>query len=250
MDVSARESSLHDIQFFRDMYRVEMNCQIVHDSIHERRGLTREYALALDGTMVGYGSIAVAGPWDGKPTVYEFYVVPDHQLRVFDLFRALLQASGAVSIEVQSNATLITVMLHTFARDVVSESIVFRDKLLTTLVQPSVTFRLPTEDEEPDLTDEQRKYRGVIEVDGQIAAKGGVLFHYNRPYGDIYMDVDEPFRRRGLGSFIVQELKRMCYEGGHIPAARCSPTNIASQRTLQKAGLVPYAHILTGRLSA
>ena len=250
MDVSARESSLEAIQFLPDMYREEMNCQIVHDSIHERRGWTREYALALNGTVVGYGSVAVAGPWSGKPTVYEFYVVPTQRLRVFDLFRALLEASGAVSIEVQSNAALITVMLHAFAREVVSESIVFHDKVLTTLVQPNVRFRIPTEDEEPDLTNEQRTYRGVIEVDGRIAAKGGVLFHYNRPYGDIYMEVEEPFRRRGLGSFLVQELKRVCYEGGHIPAARCNPANIASQRTLQKAGFVPYALILTGRLSA
>ena len=249
MDVTARESSLEAIQVLRDMYREEMNCQIVHDSIHERRGWTREYELTLDGTVVGYGSIAVAGPWKEKPTVYEFYVVPDHQLRVFDLFRALLEASEAVSIEVQSNDSLITVMLHTFARDVVSEAIVFHDKLLTSLVLPDAVFRIPTPDEEPDLTDEQRTYRGVIEVDGQIAAKGGVLFHYNRPYGDIYMDVDEPFRRRGLGSFLVQELKRVCYEGGHVPAARCSTSNIASQRTLQKAGFVPCAHTLTGRLS-
>ena len=246
--ISVRESTLEAIQFLRDVYRVEMNCQIVHDSIHERRGWTREYALALDDRVVGYGSVAVAGPWSGKPTVYEFYVVPNERLRVFDLFRALLEISAAVGIEVQSNATLITVMLHTLSRDVVSESIVFHDQLLTSLVLPGAVFRKPTSDEEPDLTDEQRAYRGVIEVDGQIAAKGGVLFHYNRPYGDIYMEVEEPFRRKGLGSFLVQELKRVCYEGGFVPAARCSPSNIASQRTLQKAGLVPYAHILTGRL--
>jgi GNAT superfamily N-acetyltransferase len=232
------------------MYRVEMNCQIIHDSIHERKGWTREYALELDDTVVGYGSVAVAGPWNGKPTVYEFYVLPTQQLRVFDLFRALLEASAAVSIEVQSNAPLITVMLHTFAREVESESIIFHDKLLTSLVLSGAIFRTATAAEETDLTEEQRKYRGVIEIDGEIAAKCGVLFHYNRPYGDIYMDVEQPYRRRGFGSFLVQELKRLCYEGGHIPAARCHPSNIASQQTLQKAGFVPCAHILTGRLSA
>jgi len=248
--ISVSETNLEAIQFLRDMYRVEMNCQIVHDSIHERRGWTREYALALNGAVVGYGSVAVAGPWSGKPTVYEFYVVPTQRLRVFDLFRALLEASAAVSIEVQSNAPLITVMLHTLARDVVSESIIFHDLQLTSLVLSDATFRTATAAEETDLTEEQRKYRGVIEIDGEIAAKGGVLFHYNRPYGDIYMDVEEPYRRRGFGSFLVQELKRLCYEGGHIPAARCNPSNIASQQTLQKAGFVPCAHILAGRLPA
>lgn len=32
--------------------------------------------------------------------------------------------------------------------------------------------------------------------------------------------VAEPFRRRGFGAFLVQELKRVCYEGGYVPAAR------------------------------
>ena len=95
-----------------------------------------------------------------------------------------------------------------------------------------------------------RRWRGVVEIHGAVGATGGILFHYNRPYGDIYMDVAEPFRRRGLGSFLVQELKRVCYEGGHVPAARCNTGNIASQRTLQKAGFVPCGHILKGFLKA
>jgi GNAT superfamily N-acetyltransferase len=66
------------------------------------------------------------------------------------------------------------------------------------------------------------------------------------PYSDIYMEVAEPFRGRGLGSFLVQELKRVCHEGGHVPAARCSPANVASRWTLQQAGFVPCGHILTG----
>jgi hypothetical protein len=247
MEVSAKATSFEDIIRWRDMYRLEMGCQITHDSIHTRPGWTQEYRLFLEGTAVGYGSVAVAGPWDGKPTIYEFYVVP-HQprLHVFGLFEALLAASGAVAIEVQSNDTLTTVMLHTFARDVTSESILFHDKLATSLRPSGATFREPTAPEAPDVPVNHLKWCGVIEVESQVAATGGILFHYNRPYGDIYMDVAEPFRGRGLGSFLVQELKRVCYEGGHVPAARCNPGNIASRRTLQKAGFVPCGHILTG----
>ena len=71
---------------------------------------------------------------------------------------------------------------------------------------------------------------------------------YNRPYGDIYMEVGEAFRRRGLGAFLVQELKRECYNLGAVPCARCNPTNVASRRTLQRAGFVPVAHILIGSI--
>jgi GNAT superfamily N-acetyltransferase len=64
------------------------------------------------------------------------------------------------------------------------------------------------------------------------------------------MEVAEPFRRRGLGSYLVQELKRVCYEAGKRPAARCNPTNEASRSTLQKAGFLPCGRLLTGKVRA
>jgi GNAT superfamily N-acetyltransferase len=249
MELSAKAASLGDVLRWRDMYRLEMGCQIIHDSIHDRPGWAREYLLFVGGATAGYGSIAVAGPWKGKPTVYEFYVLPHHRLHVFELFRTLLTVSGAVSINVQSNDSLITVMLHTFARDVATEAILFHDKLITALSPAGAIFRGATAAEVPDVPTDQLKWYGVAEVEGKVAATGGILFHYNRPYGDIYMDVAEPFRKRGLGSFLVQELKRVCYEGGNVPAARCNPQNIASRLTLQKAGFVPCGNILNGSIS-
>jgi GNAT superfamily N-acetyltransferase len=232
------------------MHRLEMACQIVKDSIHERPGWTQQYLLSLGGSPVGYGSMAVGGPWTGEPTLYEFYVVPERRDCVFDLFRALVDASGAERMEVQSNAPLATVMLHAFASHVTSEAILFQDGVQTSHRPPGAIFREPMAAEAPDVSAGQLRWCGVIEVDGQVVANGGILFHYNRPFGDIYMEVAESFRRRGLGSFLVQELKRVCHEGGHVPAARCNVDNIASQRTLQKAGFVPCGHILKGRLGA
>jgi len=249
MQLSAKAASVEDILSWRELYRLEMRCQIVHDSLHGRPEWTREYFLSADGAPAGYGSIAVGGPWKGKPTVFEFYVLRQHRCRVFDLFTALLAASGAVRIEVQSNDTLLTVMLHAFARNVKSDSILFHDKLTTTHAPPGAIFRRATSADLADISPEQLDSHGVVEVAGTVAATGGILFHYNRPYGDIYMNVLEPFRRRGLGSYLVQELKRVCYEGGSVPAARCNPKNIASRKTLQKAGFVPCGHILGGSVS-
>src|SRR2546426_2165351 len=246
MTIFAKATTLEDIVLWRDMYRLEMTCQIIHDSIHERRGWTNEYMLSVAGTTVGYGSVAVGGPWKGTPTAYEFYVVPHQRFRLFELLHALLGASGAVAIEVQSNDVLATTMLHTFAGPVTSESVLFHDKASTAHRPIGATFREPTATEAPDVPRDQLRWHGVVEVEGTVAASGGILFHYNRPYGDIYMETKESFRRRGLGSFLVQELKRVCYEGGHVPAARCNPDNVASRRTLQSAGVVPCGHILKG----
>src|SRR5262245_33334082 len=131
MELLARPAALEEIAAWRDMYRLEMSCQIIHDSIHGRPGWTQEYLLYVAGVPVGYGSIAIGGPWKEKPTVYEFYIIPPHRPHIFDLFSALLTASGAVAIETQSNDTLLTVMLHTFASSVASESILFEDRFTT-----------------------------------------------------------------------------------------------------------------------
>lgn len=246
MQVLANESDLGGIHPWRDAYRLQMGCQIIHDSIHSRSGWSNEYLLHASNAPIGYGSVVVGGPWTGVPTVYEFYVAPHQQVHAFQAFLALLERSGAVRIEVQSNDVLSTVMLHTFAGEVTSEKILLHDQVTTVHSPAGATFRHATAAEAPDAAEDQLRWHGVVEVEGKVAATGGVLFHYNPPYGDIFMEVAEPFRGRGLGSFLVQELKRVCYEGGHVPAARCDPTNVASRGTLQKAGFAPCGHVLSG----
>src|SRR5271154_1799028 len=95
MELSAKLITFEEMPSWRDLYREEMKCQIIHDSIHSRPGWTLEYLLSANGTPVGYGSIAVAGPWKDKPTIYEFYVLPDYRSRLFDFFTVLLETTGA-----------------------------------------------------------------------------------------------------------------------------------------------------------
>jgi len=248
MPIESRRVELRDIEGLRDIYRQEMSCQIIHDSIHSRLGWSKEYMLMVDGAQVGYGSIAESGPWQEKPTVYEFFVLTQHRSRVFDLFENLLGSSQATMIETQSNDSLLTVMLHAFARDVSSESILFHDRLTTSYSPRDAVFRRSSAEDAAQIVQQQLDSEAswLVSVGGIIAAAGDILFHYNRPYGDIYMKVAEPFRNQGIGSYLVQELKRVCYEGGCVPAARCNPKNVPSRKTLQKAGFVPCGHILKG----
>lgn len=227
-----------------------MNGQIVHDSIHRREGWTVTYMLAVDGVTAGFASIAIAGPWKDKPSIFEFYVLPEHRARGFALFEALLTGSGARLMEIQSSDVLLTVMLHTYARDIWSEKIIFQDAITTTLPANGAILQRLTPGQETWNAIAQRQdgaeYRLLL--DGATVATGGLMFHYNVPYADIYMETVETFRRRGFGSHLVQELKRCAYELGSIPCARCNPSNVASRKTLQKAGLVPFAHILNGSI--
>jgi len=65
---------------------------------------------------------------------------------------------------------------------------------------------------------------------------------------NIYLKIVDPFRGKGFGAYLVQELKRACRAGGSVPAARCNIGNLASRRTLQKAGFVPCGNLVAGDL--
>jgi len=252
MTLSAQPTTLAEIAPLRELYRAEMNCQVMCDSLHVRPGWTKSWQLLVNNNAAGYASIALAGPWKDKPTAFEFFILPEHRLRIFDLFETFLHASNPIAIETQSNAPLLSVMLHTYAKNITVEAILFHDKISTTLVQPNVLFRRATHDDRVQITaqnlDESAEF--LLELDNQIVATGGILYHYNPPYGDLFMSVAESHRRRGLGSFLIQELKRTAYQLHHIPAARCNVDNIASRKTLQKSGFVPCGNRLTGTLSS
>ena len=241
---------LSDILGMREEYRREMGCQIVHDSWHAR-GFTDSYVLRARGRVVGYGSVGGA-PRDTRDTVKELYVRPADRGSAAPLFEALVAASGARAIEAQTNDPLLLLMLYDHAVDVRADRVLFADGATTTLPPPApgATVRAVVE------ADHARVFAHTLEpvgewgvdVGGELVATGGLATHYNPPYRDIYMEVAAAHQRRGVGSWLVQELKRLCYETGGVPAARCQHENVRSRRTLQRAGMFPCARILQGRL--
>src|SRR5205814_167444 len=114
MTLSARPTTLLEIAHFRERYRREMNCQIMGDSLHTRPGWTQSWLLYSDSNPLGYGTIAIAGPWKDKATATEFFVLPQHRQRIFDLFETFLEAAKPIAIETQTNAPLLCTMLHTY----------------------------------------------------------------------------------------------------------------------------------------
>src|SRR5436190_23286702 len=103
MDISTALASNEDTLPLRVRYRAEANCQIVHDWIHARAGWTTSYLLQAGGRVAGFGSVAIAGPWKNKPTVFEFYVLPEQRGRAFQIFEAFVAASGGRFFEVQTS---------------------------------------------------------------------------------------------------------------------------------------------------
>jgi GNAT superfamily N-acetyltransferase len=221
--------------------------QVVHDSLHARPGWTQSYLLQEAGQPAGFGAVAVGGPWQGTRTVFAFHVSPGHHSQAAGLFAAFLRASSATHFEIQTEPGLLHDLARPQAKDWSTDAIIFRAGPVTALPVPAgATFR------KSSVADRDRGFAHhaepvgdwVVEVDGVIAATGGWLSHYNPPHHDLYLEVAEPYRRRGLGSWLLQELKLECRAIGGTPCGRTSPRNLASRTCLARAGFTPWCEIV------
>jgi GNAT superfamily N-acetyltransferase len=246
MEIEVSRVEVNDITPLRELHRQAMNCQIMHDSF-PRRGFSDPYLVQVEGRIAGYGLVANQH-W--PETAHEFYIAPAYRAAALPIFRQLLEVSQATQVLAQTNDRLMLLMLYDCATSIVSDTILFEDGFTTHLTCPSGVFRKVTADDKEGLEAQKLdpSSEWMIESEGVPVATGGVATHYNPPYGDIYMGVSESQRQRGFGSFMVQELKRVAYEIGKKPAARCNVSNIASRRTMQKAGLLPCARLLVGEV--
>ncbi len=246
MTISVQKTDLEAILPLRALFIQEANFQIRYNACHER-GWSDSYLLTIDDHAVGYGSIKGREIQD-RDTVFEFFVVPPFREYAGELFRQLLAAARPQFIECQSNDLLLSSMLFGFARTIAADVVLFKDHSVTQLVVPNALVRPRHADDVvfPHGIEPVGEY--VVELDGKIVATGGFMLHYNHPFADLYMEVREDCRRRGIASFLVQELKRECYLAGRVPAARCDIRNVASQAALCKAGLSACGFMLTGEI--
>jgi GNAT superfamily N-acetyltransferase len=186
--------------------------------------------------------------WLTKGSVIEFYVLPGHRSDLFSLFDEFMRVVQPPQIYAQTNDPFLGILIHDHVQKVISGHILYSDGKLTHHTAEGTIFRRSTQEDKERIFAHHVEPVGdwLLEKDSRIIATGGVLYHYNRPYGDIFMEVDEPFRRQGFGRFLVQELKKVCYQSGSVPAARTKPTNLASRRTLEQAGFVPCGRLISG----
>ncbi len=246
MQLKAHKTDLRSIQPLRNLFLQETNFQIRYHACHER-GWSDSYLLTVDEEEIGYGSIKGQKIPD-RDTIFEFYLIPPFRKLASRIFRELIAASRAKFIECQSNDLLLTAMLFEFSQNILAEVVLFADHAATELRLPDVIFR--PRNERDVIFEHQVEPIGeyVLEMNGEVTATGGFALHYNLPFADLYMEVREDCRQKGLGSYILQELKKRCYLAGRVPAARCNIDNYASRAALIKAGLKVCGFMLKGEI--
>jgi len=247
MKISVKKTSMEAILPLRVLFLHEGNFQFIRNSYHARNWVD-SYLLCVDDATVGYASLCGKEDRAKRDSIIEFYVLPPYRGQAPLFFSELLTISKAAYIECQSNDILLPGMLYKFAKNIAANIILFKDYAVTNLTCPEVVFR--SRAEEDKLFEHRAEPEGshVLDKNGEVVATGGFLLHYNLPYADLYMEVAEPHRCQGYGSFLIQELKKACYVAGRVPAARCDISNTASKATLLKAGLEICGYGLSGEV--
>jgi GNAT superfamily N-acetyltransferase len=243
MKLTVVKTTLPRIQALRALFLQEANFQVRYNACHER-GWTDSYLLTAGDVEIGYASLKAQEKH--RDTVFEFYVMPPFRRRASLLFAELLSVSKAGRIECQSNDRLLSAMLFEFAHGISADVVLFEAHATTGHQCPGGVFRPRRKGDRIFEHAVEPVGDFVVELQGQVVATGGFLLHYNKPFADLFMEIEPDHRRKGIGCFLVQEIIRECYLAGRVPAARCSIENTASRATLTKAGLRVCGFMLAG----
>ncbi|WP_276501089.1 GNAT family N-acetyltransferase [Terrimonas pollutisoli] len=243
MKIEVVKTGLEEIKSFRLMFLQENNFQFIHDKCHYY-GWADTYLFLRDDIKIGYGSIWGKDKREDRDTIFEFYIIKPYRKLSADIFKQLHAVSSATYIECQTNDLLQTGLLYEHAKEITAEAILFKDHFETNFQMPGMIFQknIPASSNPNDI-------QYVLKQQDEVAATGGLMLNYNFPYADIYYEVKEEHRRKGYGSFMIQELKKAAYEMGRVPAARCNIKNRVSKAALLKGGLTVCGYLLTGKIS-
>lgn len=240
MDVLVTKSDLPSISFFRKLFLEETEFQFIYNKCHENNW-SDDYLFTIDGASAGYGCVWGKDTRDKRDAIYEFYLLPPYRKFSGDFLIALQSVSGAGFIECQTNDPALSSLLFEYTTNINAEAILFEDKNKTSFEFPGASVVKAHES--------KHNFEYELKLDEVVAAEGGMMLNYNFPYADLYYHVNEEYRRKGVATFFIQELKRETYAMGRVPAARCNIHNRISRASLLKAGFAVCGYIVAGKLT-
>lgn len=243
MKISISKVPLKDLGTLRTEFLKENDIEFCLDKCH-LYGWADTYLIAVDDAVAGYGSVWGKDERKDRDSIFEYYLRKEYRGHDTTIFKEFIGSCGASYIESQSNDKFLAPMFFEFAHEIFAEAILFEESFESQLAIPGAEL-VQSGDNNPKNRDQPYE----LKFGGEVVATGGLMLNYNFPYADIYYGVEEKHRRKGFGTFIVQELKKEAYKMGRVPAARCSINNMVSKRTMMKAGLGICGWRLVGKIN-
>jgi GNAT superfamily N-acetyltransferase len=218
-------------------------------------GKSQCYIIIYNGKKAGHFFV------DSKRTLVQFYIFREYFIHAPEIFEYLISNDIAENAAVSTKETEFLSLCLDYQKSISIDSYLFTDNkdIKYELANfKDVSFRLAKSNDIGTIKTKcdpafEGYYEDLIENNQLFVLYSGDILlgigefrisKSNEQYGDIGMIVTEQYRRKGVGTYIITQLKEHCYRNNLKPVASCNHTNIASKKTLEKSGFISNHRII------
>lgn len=190
----------------------------------------------------------------------EFYLLKDYLANCESIFRAVVKRFSIKRVFCKSfDSILLKCCLDQFKEHKLI-GLLFRDLYPVKSIQNSLKVREPRQEDlqvissvKEGLFDDDREIQQYIQNRNMLIYEKGNKFigcgifqriNERQRFYDIGMLVHPEYRNKGFGAEIISSLTTFCHSNSWIPVCGCSVENIASRKTLEKAGFISKHNLI------
>lgn len=198
---------------------------------------------------------------DSKKTLVQFYTFPEYFIHAAEIFEYIIENNIVEGAAVSTKEAEFLSLCLDYQKNISTDCYLFTDNKKITYELANfkdVSFKLArSNDIDTIKTKCDPAFEGYYEdliknnqlfvlYSGDILLGIGEfrIFKSNEHYGDIGMIVVEEYRKKGIGTYIITQLKEHCYRNNLKPMACCNIKNIGSKKVLEKCGFISNHRII------
>jgi predicted acetyltransferase len=219
----------------------------------ENIGESKCYKININTVCVGYCCI------DSQKTLWQFYLIQSAVIYSQKVFKFLIDMNYIVAAECLTYDHLLMSLCLDFHKKANCSGYIFRDDANMQCQINScgnIKYRIATKEDYNQLSEIDsitpnlaffynlddsihNKEVFIFFSDEEIIGAGTCKKVWNsKNYYDIGMVVAKKHRHKGIGTYIIKRLKEYCYDRNYVPICGCAYSNIASKKTLERAGFI------------
>lgn len=260
-EVQIKKSTKGEIKNIVEEYYKDITAPI--DDMWENAiiGISDYYKVMRDSEVLGYFCLNQEG------TLLQYFIRDEFISKSKEIFKYILEQYNIPKGFIGTNDIKSLALFLDFNKKVCTHTFLYKDIERTDIISPIKGIKILTATEE-DLQKVMDYHINSLNMKGRwikpycsgLIAKGQIiLFIKNQKiigigekrrsetqekYAHLGVTVAKEYRSKGVGSFILSYLKKECYRNRMIPICSTSIDNVASQKTIMKAGFFAYHRIL------